>query len=315
MATAAAKARRSRLHEEEEEHVNHERWLITYADMITLLLCFFAIFLSVSLPKKLAPHKVAIEQHTEQPEKIIQKKTEIPLPAPPPSATPRVKLPDTPERGPAFHGLPPPEPPATEIEQKAEAPPPVIPPPPVQTVQQKVEIPQPAPQPVETVQEKPTEDYSVALAEVLEHLKTENSSKIEQKSDRITTLQMSNAAFFDNGSAVLSESGKSILQTVALRLQSEQFRDYRITVEGHTDDSPISTAQFPSNWELSTARASAVVHFLLTQGIPAQKLRAAGYADTFPVAPNRDAHNNPIPENQARNRRVVIQLEKIEKME
>ena len=77
-------------------------------------------------------------------------------------------------------------------------------------------------------------------------------------------------------------------------------------------DAPISTAQFPSNWELSTARASAVVHYFLDQGIPAQELRAAGYADTFPKAPNRDAAGHPLPENQAQNRRVVIALEKID---
>ena len=99
------------------------------------------------------------------------------------------------------------------------------------------------------------------------------------------------------------------------RLKSDEFRDYAITVEGHTDDTPIHTAQFPSNWELSTARAAAVVHFLLDQGIPARKLRAAGYADTFPKLPNRDADGNPIPENQAQNRRVVIKLEKIEPAE
>ena len=96
-----------------------------------------------------------------------------------------------------------------------------------------------------------------------------------------------------------------------MNLKAEKFRDYQITIEGHTDDAPISTAQFPSNWELSTARASAVVHYFLEQGIAAQKLRAAGYADTFPVAPNRDSAGKPIPENQARNRRVVIKLEKI----
>ena len=96
---------------------------------------------------------------------------------------------------------------------------------------------------------------------------------------------------------------------------SDKYKSYQVTVEGHTDDSPISTLQFPSNWELSTARAAAVVHCLLQQGILAQRLRAAGYADTFPVALNRDAHGQAIPENQARNRRVVIKLEKIEKMQ
>jgi chemotaxis protein MotB len=55
------------------------------------------------------------------------------------------------------------------------------------------------------------------------------------------------------------------------------------------------------------------VHFFLDQGIPAERLRAAGYADTFPKVPNRDANGNPIPANQAQNRRVVIKLEKVDK--
>ena len=123
---------------------------------------------------------------------------------------------------------------------------------------------------------------------------------------------MSSAAFFDSGSATLSAAGAAILRGELDKLNSDQYEDYEITVEGHTDDTPIHTAQFPSNWELSTARAAAVVHFLLDQGIPAQKLRAAGYADTFPKLPNHDADGNPIPENQAQNRRVVIKLEKID---
>jgi len=133
--------------------------------------------------------------------------------------------------------------------------------------------------------------------------------------DRITTLEMNSATFFDSGSATLSKAGETVLQEVAVELKLDMFRDYQITVEGHTDDTPIHTSQFPSNWELSTARAAAVVHFFLEQGIPARKLRAAGYADTFPKAPNRDANGNAIPENQSQNRRVVIRLEKIDKAE
>ena len=136
-----------------------------------------------------------------------------------------------------------------------------------------------------------------------------------ERGDRITTLQISSAAFFSSGYATLSSSGKSILRDVAVTLKSGEFAAYRISVEGHTDDSPISTAQFQSNWELSTARAASVVRFFLEEGIPPRKLTAAGYAGTFPVAPNRTADGTVIPENQAKNRRVVIRLEKIDKAE
>ena len=112
--------------------------------------------------------------------------------------------------------------------------------------------------------------------------------------DRITTLEMSSSAFFGSGSGTLSDGGKSILRGVAVDLKSDQYQGYQIVVEGHTDDSPIATAQFSSNWELSTARAAAVVHFLLDQGIAAQKLRAVGYADTQPKVPNRDAAGNAV---------------------
>jgi chemotaxis protein MotB len=150
---------------------------------------------------------------------------------------------------------------------------------------------------------------SPALAERLQSLGT---PAIEQGGAFVRTVQISSAAFFGTGFATLSDEGKAILRDVAANLRSPRFDGYLITVEGHTDDVPIRSTAFPSNWELSTARAAAVVHFLIDDGIPAIRLRAAGYADTFPVVPNRDEAGRPVPENQARNRRVVIRLDKTE---
>jgi chemotaxis protein MotB len=123
---------------------------------------------------------------------------------------------------------------------------------------------------------------------------------------------MNSAPLFGSGSATVSEQGSTMLMDVVTIANAEQFRDYRITVEGHTDDAPINTVQFPSNWELSTARASAVVRFLIANGVRADRLRAAGYADTFPKMPNRDEQGRAIPENQAQNRRVVVKMERID---
>ena len=78
-----------------------------------------------------------------------------------------------------------------------------------------------------------------------------------------------------------------------------------IIVEGHTDNVPISSAQFPSNWELSTARATTVVRYLISQGVNRARLEAVGYADLHSVATNATATG------RARNRRVEIVLERI----
>jgi chemotaxis protein MotB len=71
-------------------------------------------------------------------------------------------------------------------------------------------------------------------------------------------------------------------------------------VEGHTDNLPISNAQFPSNWELSSARASSVVRLFIVQGIIATRLKATGLADNVPIEENSSI------EGRARNRRVVV---------
>ena len=100
-----------------------------------------------------------------------------------------------------------------------------------------------------------------------------------------------------------------------LKLMSAQIMPLKnepvsLEVEGHTDDSPVNSGQFPSNWELSAARASNVVRYLVAQGFPPEKLRAIGMGDSHPKAPNRDATGNPIPSNQDLNRRVVVRMVK-----
>lgn len=235
------------------EGVSHaDDWLMTYADMITLLLCFFIVFLSMSVPKKAPDAEV---QKPREEKSVMQG-----------------NLP--------FHGMNK----ATYRTQLLE--------------EEEIKEVKPVQKPAEIQAAPPPQPPAKPPG---------------PKGDRITTLDMNSATFFDTGSATLSEGGQSVLQGVTTTLVSDQYRDYIITIEGHTDDAPISTPQFPSNWELSTARAAAVVHYFLDQGIPPQRLRAAGYADTFPKVPNRDAAGNPIPENQAANRRVVIKLEKIVK--
>lgn len=133
-----------------------------------------------------------------------------------------------------------------------------------------------------------------------------------EKGDRITTIEM-NSAPLAKGSATLSEDGLKVLGDLKNTLISDEYKDYTISIEGYTDDSPIKTTQFPSNWELSTARAAAVVRSFVELGVPADRLRAVGFAETSPKLPNRDAQGTPILENQAQNRRVVIRLEKITK--
>ena len=107
-------------------------------------------------------------------------------------------------------------------------------------------------------------------------------------------------------------------------LSSPLYRNFNINVEGHTDDEPIKTIRYPSNWELSSNRAATVVRFIIAEsandtrmdtngqkyGVERYRLKATGYADTQPKVPNRDASGNPIKANQIANRRVIIRVNK-----
>lgn len=112
------------------------------------------------------------------------------------------------------------------------------------------------------------------------------------------TISLREAGFYDSGSAVPHASSRATLDKIAAALAAEP---YDLRIEGHTDDVPIHTAQFASNWELSTARATEMAKILMVEhGIAPGRLSAAGYAQYHPVAGNETA------EGRGENRRVDI---------
>jgi chemotaxis protein MotB len=121
-------------------------------------------------------------------------------------------------------------------------------------------------------------------------------------------IEFSSLALYKVGSAEIKDPIKPILLKIADLVQTMDYENYLVEIEGHTDDSPIKTIQYPSNWELSAARASNIVKFFIEWGIPSSKLKAVGYADTRPKKPNRTKSGKAIIENMSANRRVVIYI-------
>ncbi len=128
------------------------------------------------------------------------------------------------------------------------------------------------------------------------------------RDDQGLVLEFAATAFYRPGTAAVRPEARSVIQNVARALLTPRNSRYDIAVEGHTDDTPIITPIFPSNWEFSAARAASVVRLMIDQGIPAWRLRATGLADTVPKQPNRDAVGKPIPENRALNQRIVVRV-------
>lgn len=112
-------------------------------------------------------------------------------------------------------------------------------------------------------------------------------------------IQLSDQILFNSGEAVFKQDPGAIMSPIVKVLLNNE---YQVSVEGHTDNIPISTAQFPSNWELSSARASFVVRYLVQQGVSPERLRAVGYADSQPLAGNDSA------DGRQQNRRVTLVL-------
>jgi chemotaxis protein MotB len=117
----------------------------------------------------------------------------------------------------------------------------------------------------------------------------------------IVRFRISSEVLFASGDASLTPAGQAVIDRLLPAFN--QAPDHTIVVEGHSDNVPISTVRFPSNWELSASRASAVVRHLQTRGLNPTRLRATGMAETKPLA------SNDTPEGRGQNRRVEIVME------
>lgn len=154
--------------------------------------------------------------------------------------------------------------------------------------------------------ENPYESISAVLEDVLKASNLEQDVNI-LKTDEGITIVSRGTLFFDSGSTELKERASLLMNSISTILV-QRAAGFRVVVEGHTDNVPIISAKYPSNWELSSSRASSVVRLLEGKGFPHSNLRPVGMADTEPVAPNTSADGTPLRENQAQNRRIVIRV-------
>jgi chemotaxis protein MotB len=246
-------------------HANHERWLVSYADFITLLFAFFVVLYSSSQVDKRKVGKLALAiQVAFQEMGVFQASTtEIPIDATDPMPFSNVQAIETAER-------------TASLGRIAS--------PPDGTIGTSVE--------------------NGDLAQLQAELEAALASEIKLKAVAMRrepdglVISLREVGFFESGSAQMKSASQGALDRIAGLLSK---RDYRLRIEGHTDNAPIHTAQFPSNWELSTSRATEIVRLLiLRDGFSPARLSAAGYAEYHPVAPNLTA------DGRGMNRRVDI---------
>ncbi|WP_298398038.1 flagellar motor protein MotD [uncultured Azonexus sp.] len=241
----------------EEEHENHERWLVSYADFITLLFAFFVVMYAISSVnegkyKVLSNSLVNAFKNTTgevggQPMAIIQG---APIMPPKPVTKPDRQAPSQADE-------------------------------------------------VRGVQREKMRNVAGDILQALQPLVAQGKVRVLETS-RGVTIEINDSILFALGQASLQTESISALRAVAAVLADS---DFPITIEGHTDNVPIATPQFPSNWELSAMRATTVLRLFNDSGVGAERLTAIGYGETRPVETNTSA------EGRARNRRVSILID------
>lgn len=235
---------------------NHERWLVSYADFVTLLFAFFVVMYSISAvhEEKYKAFSTSLgEAFFEQSRDITENKP-MEVTNPPASIqTPSSANPVSEQAATGFDL-------AKEREQMRFA----------------------------------SEQLTLSLKSLI----NENMVSIKNH-DYWIELELSSGILFFSGNAELSASSIPVIKKIA-----EVFKPLpnAINVEGHTDNNPINTLKFPSNWELSSARATRVVQEFVKEGVDPKRLSATGYGQHHPIAENTKE------EGRFKNRRVVILL-------
>jgi len=249
----------------EDDHDNHERWVISYADFITLLFAFFVVMYAISSVNE---GKYQVLSSSLQASFHTEPKSMRPI-----------------EVGPSlgYGGYDPAqvmEIPFPRYIQETEL------------VQKEAGIIAGGANDLTQIAGEIRASFPELLAQELIHL-GENDNWLE--------IEINSALLFGSGDATPNQEAITLITRLAEPLKAS---DYPVNIEGFTDDVPIKNTRFPSNWELSSARASAIVRVLMDTGMTPQRLAAIGYGEFKPIA------SNDTEEGRARNRRVVMVLTK-----
>ena len=267
-------ARRHKKHHH-EEHENHERWLVSGYDMMTLLFAVFVVLFAIS-STNISKVKLL--------EQSLQEAFSGPV------LTGGRAMMNTGDTSDSTDQSPP-EKPLPSLT-------------PAQAVAQAMS-PQDAEEAAKQAQDEERNFQNLkkridklareaGLAEKISTTVTPDGLKIRLITDGV---------LFDSGSAVVKDGGRPTLVEIGRIIDQEGT--HPVQVEGHTDDRPIATSQYPSNWQLSGARAAAVVQQLNSAGVSGKRMSLAGYAAQHPVA------GNATPAGRAKNRRVEIILTRL----
>lgn len=229
----------------EDDSEGAPEWMVTYGDLVTLLLCFFVLLFSMSKVEEEKFKQVAASLR-----KAIGKQ-------------------EVPEAG-TLEGLL-----MKESDKKPE----------IEAVDE-----------VGAMLKKEIDKIKSEVEEFIlkNKLGGQVKTKIDQKGFIIT---ISDVILFNPGRSIINKTARPLLEKMKNIL--EQF-PYKVRIEGHTDNTPINTEKYPSNWELSTARACQVVRYFIEQGIPPERISAEGFAQYRPIATNKTR------KGRAQNRRVEI---------
>ncbi|MBG91346.1 MAG: chemotaxis protein MotB [Actinobacteria bacterium] len=162
---------------------------------------------------------------------------------------------------------------------------------------------------LKTSRDLPFTEIEKKIAEIVQTKSLEDDVTV-LNSPLGVTIEFSSHLLFESGQADIKSKMVPILTELVTAIKESSSINYLISIEGHTDNIPIRTNIFASNWELSALRATHVVRLLIQKGIPYTNVRAIAYADSRPMVPNVGDNGRPIRKNQAANRRVLMHIER-----
>jgi chemotaxis protein MotB len=265
MSARGGRRRRRGGHGHDGEHENDERWLLTYADMITLLMALFMVLFSISSVNTSKFESLQRAMQDAFSGKILSggksiQQTGADTESARPAATPPI---------PAIQAM------TQQLDAAAKS----------------------------KAAARENEDFKSLKAQIDAYARDHGlTSKLQTTVARrgLVIRLLTDKVLYDSGSATLNTAATPLLDRIGSLLRTEF--DHPIVVEGHTDDQAISSSQYPTNWELSAARATAVVRFFIRDHVAAGRLAASGYGAMRPLT------TNATPGGRARNRRVEIVL-------